>query len=188
MKKIGITGSIASGKTTASKFLSRNKGPLFSADKVVKELYLNNNFKKLICKKFKIKNIIGLKNVLRKKILQNNNNIKKLEMLIHPLVRREMKKFIKKNKDEKNIFLEIPLLVESKLMKFFDIIIFIKANKKVRLKRFELGGGKKKLFEILNKKQMSDNKKIQYCDHIVVNEKNFHILKKKLVDIMIKYV
>ena len=109
-------------------------------------------------------------------------------MLIHPLVRREMKKFIKKNKDEKNIFLEIPLLVESKLMKFFDIIIFIKANKKVRLKRFELRGGKKKLFEILNKKQMSDNKKIQYCDHTVVNEKNFHILKKKLVDIMIKYV
>ena len=39
MIKIGITGSIASGKTTASKIISNKKGPLFSADKVVKELY-----------------------------------------------------------------------------------------------------------------------------------------------------
>ena len=39
MKKIGITGSLASGKTTASKILSKRKGPLFSADDVVRQLY-----------------------------------------------------------------------------------------------------------------------------------------------------
>ena len=39
MIKIGITGSLASGKTTASKILSHRRGPLFSADKVVKKLY-----------------------------------------------------------------------------------------------------------------------------------------------------
>ena len=39
MKKIAITGSLASGKTTASKILSLNRGPLFSADKIVKNLY-----------------------------------------------------------------------------------------------------------------------------------------------------
>ena len=39
MKKFGITGSLASGKSTASKILSANKGPLFSADLVVKNLY-----------------------------------------------------------------------------------------------------------------------------------------------------
>ena len=41
MIKIGITGSLASGKTTASKILSQRRGPLFSADKAVKELYKN---------------------------------------------------------------------------------------------------------------------------------------------------
>ena len=41
MKKIGITGSLASGKTTASKILSFNKGPLFSADNIVKSFYKN---------------------------------------------------------------------------------------------------------------------------------------------------
>ncbi len=39
MIKIGITGSIASGKTTASKILSYKQGPLFSADEAVKKLY-----------------------------------------------------------------------------------------------------------------------------------------------------
>ena len=39
MRKIGITGSLASGKTTASKILSKGKGRLFSADEVVKQLY-----------------------------------------------------------------------------------------------------------------------------------------------------
>ena len=56
MKKIGITGSVASGKSTASKYLSYKKGPLFSADEAVKKLYKNKNFKKIISKKLKIKN------------------------------------------------------------------------------------------------------------------------------------
>ena len=55
MKKIAITGSLASGKTTASKILSLGKGPLFSADQVVKELYSKKFFNKLIRKKFKIR-------------------------------------------------------------------------------------------------------------------------------------
>ena len=45
MIKIGITGSLASGKTTASKILSNKRGPLFSADTAVMELYRNKVFK-----------------------------------------------------------------------------------------------------------------------------------------------
>ena len=41
--KVGITGSLASGKTTASKILSAGRGPLFSADAVVKKLYTKND-------------------------------------------------------------------------------------------------------------------------------------------------
>jgi|GEM_PF-5744847 len=56
MIKIGITGSLASGKTSASKILSHKRGPLFSADNIVNNLYQNKNFKFLLSKKFKIKN------------------------------------------------------------------------------------------------------------------------------------
>ena len=178
MKRIGITGSLASGKTTASKILSSQNGPLFSADNVVKNLYKKKNFKKLILRKFAISNHINLKKTLKNKIIKNSTNIKKLEKIIHPLVRKEMLKFAKINKSKKFVFFEIPLLVESKLMKNFDIIFFIKTKRSVRLKRFKTKGGDEKLFNTLDKKQIPDKKKIKYCDHIIVNENNLKILKK----------
>ena len=78
MIKIGITGSIASGKTTASKILSYRRGPLFSADEVVKRIYKNNNFKRILIKELKIEKKSSLKDALKKKILKNKKNIKKL--------------------------------------------------------------------------------------------------------------
>ena len=77
MIKIGITGSIASGKTTASKILSYKRGPLFSADNFVKKLYKNNNFKRLLTKEFNLEKKSNLKRLLKNKILKSKeNNIK----------------------------------------------------------------------------------------------------------------
>ena len=186
MKRIGITGSLASGKTTASKFLSAKKGPLFSADLVVNRLYSKKNFKSLLIRKFKLKNNSNIRYELKKKIFKNQSIIKNLEKIIHPLVRKEMRMFIQKNKSKSYCFFEIPLLIESKLMKNFDSIIFIKSSKKIRLKRFEKKGGTKRLFQILNNKQLSDSKKIKHCHYIVVNDKNKKILKDKLFFILKK--
>ena len=187
MIKVGITGSLASGKSTASKILSFRRGPLFSADLVVKELYQNNQFKSQIQKKFKLKNNNQIKISLRKLILEDKNNINKLEKIIHPLVRKKMRRFTQKNRNKKLLFYEIPLLIESKLMQYFDVIFFIKAKKQVRLKRFKLKKGDNKLFNLLNNKQMTDAKKIKFCDHIVVNEKNINMLKQNLSTIIKKY-
>ena len=183
MKKIGITGSLASGKTTASQILTSGKFPMFSADKIVSRLYSKNTFRLILFKKFKIKKNLNLKNNIRKKILENKSNIKKLEKIIHPIVRKEMYKFLKKNKKKKLVFMEIPLLIESKLMKIFDTIIFIKAKKSIRLKRFIKKGGDKRIFNILNDKQLSDVKKVLFSDIIVVNDENIKIFKKNLKDI-----
>tara|TARA_B100000941_G_C28307568_1_gene449770 strand:+ start:57 stop:620 length:564 start_codon:yes stop_codon:yes gene_type:complete len=186
MKKIGITGSLASGKTTACKILA-NKGPLFSADLTVKKFYEKEDLKILIAKKLKIKNPDNLKKIIKDKILTDKYLIKKLEKIIHPFVRKEMKKFTKKNKRKKILFFEIPLLIESKLMDYFNTIIFIKSKKSLRIKRFKAKGGNEKLFKVLNSKQLSDDKKLRYCDHIVVNEKNKIILKKQLLNIIKLY-
>lgn len=188
MIKIGITGSLASGKTTASKILSNTKHPLFNADKEVQNLYKKKFFRKLISKKLKIRNNAILKKEIKKKIIKKELSIKELENIIHPLVRKKMREFLKKNKNKKIIFFEIPLLIENKLMKLFDVIIFIKSSQKNRLKRFILKGGDKKIFRILNKKQLNDKKKIKYSDHIVVNDNNLNILKKRLSDIVKLYV
>ena len=184
MKKIGITGSLSSGKTTASKILSSKKGPLFSADEIVKKLYKKEKFTNLLVKVFKINKDLNLKDALKKKILKKKSNLKKLEKIIHPLVRLEMKKFLQKHSKKRFIFCEIPLLIESKLMKNFDVIFFIKAKKSIRLKRFESKGGNKIFFNFLNKHQLKDIKKTKYCDHVIVNESNLSIFKKKLLDIL----
>ena len=187
MIKIGITGSLASGKTTASKILSSRRGPLFSADKAVKDLYKNKHFKSLVSKKFKVKNNSKLKKSLKNLILKNKNNIRKLEKIIHPMVRKKMKNFTARNRNKKLLFYEIPLLIESKLMKHFNVIVFIKAKKQLRLRRFQSKSGDKKLFNLLNNKQINDVKKVKFCNHVVVNEKNLNILKKNLLVIINKY-
>ena len=68
-------------------------------------------------------------------------------------------------------------------MKIFDTIIFIKAKKSIRLKRFIKKGGDKRIFNILNNKQLSDVKKVIFSDIIVANDGNIKIFKKNLKDI-----
>ena len=61
MIKIGITGSLSSGKSAVAKLMSRNKYPLFDADKAVVGLYKKRDFMKKIKKKFNFKNTKNLK-------------------------------------------------------------------------------------------------------------------------------
>jgi|TARA_B110000211_G_scaffold10218_1_gene10797 dephospho-CoA kinase len=186
MIKIGITGSLSSGKSSAAKIMCKKKYPLFNADKTVSELYKKKTIIDKIKKKFGFKSN-NLKKELRKILVNNKNNLKKLEYIIHPLVRKEMKYFYKKNKSRKIVISEIPLLIESKLQNFFDVTIFIKASKSNRLKRFLKKGGNKKIFLYLEKCQLRQSKKEKFCDYIVVNNKPFSILKKNINNIIEKY-
>ena len=181
--KIGITGSLASGKSSVAKILSKNKTLLFSADKIVQELYFNNLFKKKIKKIFKIKKN-NIKDEIKKKLLNKEISLKDLGAAIHPFVRKKMKNFYKKNKKKEILFFEIPLLIESKLMNFFDFIILVAAPRKSRLKRYLKSGGNKKMFYFLDKNQLSAKHKIKYCDYLIVNNKSKNLLKKKVNDII----
>ena len=181
--KIGITGSLSSGKSSVAKIMSKNKSLLFSADKLVKDLYSNSLFKKKIKKKFKIKSK-NIKNEIKTKLLRNEIYLSELGAIIHPFVRKKMKEFYEKNRNKEIIFFEIPLLIESKLMKFFDCIILVAASKKDRLKRYLKNGGNKNMFNLLDKNQLSIKKKIKYCDYLIVNNKTKNILKKKVNDII----
>ena len=120
MIKIGITGSLASGKTTASKIISKKNGPLFSADKVVKKLYVQEKFKKLVSKKLNFKLSSDFKSQVKEKIFKKKINLKKLEKIIHPAVRKEMKLFIKKIKIKNIYFVKFPFWLR---VNFINILI-----------------------------------------------------------------
>jgi dephospho-CoA kinase len=187
MIKIGITGSISSGKTTASMFLSNKRGPVFNADKIVQKLYRKKNFKKLLANKFNLPLSSKFKEKLKDKVVSKKSNLNKLSKIIHPKVRKEMFIFLKKNKNKKLLFVEVPLLIENKLAKYFDKIIFIKSSKSLRLRRYKKKGGNKKLFELLDSKQIKDVKKMIFCDYVVVNNASLFVLKKKLLNIIKNY-
>ncbi len=101
--------------------------------------------------------------------MRNNDNLKKITKIVHPLVRKKMDYFIKKNKNKKIVILDIPLFLENKLNRKNDIIIFIQSSKKDISKRLL----KRKNY---NKKLISKFKQIQLPSRI----------KKKKSDIIIK--
>ena len=184
MIKIGITGSLASGKSTVARLISRNKYPIFNADNAVKTLYKKRIFTKKIQKQFHFKNTRNLKNKIKNLIKKDKKILKKLEMILHPLVRKEMGEFIKKKKNNKITIFEIPLLIESKLTRYFDLIIFIGAKKNIRLRRYVAKGGNKKIFTILEKRQKKPSKKIKISDHVIYNNKSVISLKKNIKKVL----
>ena len=186
MIKIGITGSLASGKSTVAKIIASKKYPLFDADKAVKKIYQTNSFKTKIFKKFKLKSKKNIKKNIKKIVSKNEKLLKGIEKIIHPIVRKQIRNFIKINKKKKFIIFEIPLLIESKLMKNYDKIIFVNARKDLRLKRFLKRGKSKKIFNILNRRQLSPGKKIKYCDYVINNNGSLKLLKKNIKNIMLR--
>ena len=130
MIKIGILGDIGSGKS----FIARQFGcPVFNADKEVNKIYKKNRYcyKKLRDKLPKyIKSYPINKIELSKAIIANNKNLRKVVNIVHPIVRKEMNFFLKRNNKSKMVVLDIPLLIENKLNKKKDILIFIDAKKK----------------------------------------------------------
>ena len=172
MLKIGITGSLASGKSTVAKLISRNRYPIFSADKTVKALYKKRIFIIKAKKKFNFKNTKNLKKKVINLIKKDKKILKQLELIIHPLVRREMRAFMRPKKNIKIKIFEIPLLIESKLTKYFDIIIFVGAKKNIRLKRYVAAGGDKKIFTILEKRQNKPSKKMKISDYVIYNNQS----------------
>ena len=109
-----------------------------------------------------------------------------LEKIIHPLVRREIRIFSSKNKKKKLLIFEIPLLVESKLMKNYDKIIFVNSRKDLRLKRYLKRKNNEKIFNVLNKRQLPPAKKIKFCDYVINNNGSLKLLKKNIENIMNK--
>ena len=177
MIKIGITGSLASGKSTVAKLMSKKKYPIFDADRVVANLYKRRNFLIKVKKKFYLKNLKNTKKKIKNLIREDKRALKQLELLIHPLVRKEMRIFMRKKKDAKIGIFEIPLLIESKLMKYFDSIIFVGAKRNIRLRRYK---GRREIFTALDKRQIISSKKMKISDHVIYNNQSKKNLKKRI--------
>ena len=187
MIRIAIVGDIGSGKSYVAKQFGYQ---VFNADNEVKKIYKNNRkcFRKL--KKILpdyIKNFPIQKTEVTNAILSRNNNLKKIIKIIHPEVRKKMNSFIKRNKNSKFVVLDIPLLLENKINKKKDIIVFIDAKKKEINKRLK----KKfsinlKIIKKFRKLQLPVEFKKQQSDFIIKNNFRDNYVKKNVKKVLEK--
>ena len=155
MIKIGILGEIGSGKS----YVAQNFGyPVFNADYEVAIVYQKNKkvFNKLKTKLPKYISSFPIKKLeISNAILSNKNNLNKIVKIVHTEIRKKMNNFLKKNKNKKIVILDIPLLLENKINKKEDILIYVQSKKSSILKRLK----KRKNF---NQKLLKKFKAIQY--------------------------
>jgi len=137
MLRIGILGDIGSGKSYVAKSFGY---PVFNADKEVAQLYQKE--KKIFIKLKKVlpNHIFTFpinKNEISKAILTKKINLKKIIKIVHYEIRKKLNIFLKKNKSKKIVILDIPLLLENKINKKNDILIFVEAKKSGIFKRLK---------------------------------------------------
>ena len=181
MIRIAVVGDIGSGKShVAGKF----GYPVFNADAEVSKLYKNSRkcFSKL--KKALPKYIVSFpvkKSQILKAVVNSQKNLKKVVKIIHPEVRRKMNKFIKKNRSKRIIVLDIPLLIENKINKKSDILVFVDAKKKEINKRLKKRSNfNPKIVEKLKKLQLPLEIKKRKSHFIIKNNFKNNFVKKNV--------
>ena len=182
MIRIGIMGSIGSGKTFVAKLF---KYPVFIADNEVRNIYKNSKvcFKRL---KKKLPDYITTFPVKKSELINAINNDKKnlniISSIVHPLVRKKMQNFIKKNKNGKIVVLDVPLLIENKLNKKNDVLVFVKSNRNKILERLKKRPNyNKKILKSLSQNQIINSKKLRMANYIIDNNFSPHIMKNKII-------
>ena len=170
MIRIGILGDIGSGKS----YVARNFGyPVFNADHEVAQLYQKNKkifvrLKKNLPKYFHLFPI--KKEEISNAILANKNNLNKIVKIVHTEVRKKMNLFLRKNKNEKIVILDIPLLLENKINKKKDILVFVQSKKlEIEKKLKKRKNFNQKLLKKFKSIQYSTNYKKKKSDYVIKN-------------------
>ena len=190
MYKIGITGSIGTGKTTLANMFALFKIPVFDADKEIKKI-LNN---KEVMQKLNIMfpDIIKKNNIDKPKlktiIFSDKNKKKKLEDLLYPYLEIEKNKFINVNFKKKILVYDVPLIYETKSENQYDLILLTNCNKNIQKARvLERDKITSSLFESIIKSQLSFSEKIRFKPKLINtnNLKIFTLIKVILLLIRI---
>ena len=187
MIRIGILGTIGSGKSYVANIFGF---PVFDADYEVAKLYKKNRKTYLKLKKILPKNIKSFpveKKEVAEAILQKKGNLKKIIKIVHAEVRKKMNFFLKKNKNKKFIVLDIPLLLENKINKKGDVLIFVDSKKKDILKKLtKRKNFNKKLFNKFKKIQFSSKYKMKKSHFIIKNDFTKKTISNNIKDILRK--
>ena len=186
--KIGITGSIGMGKSTVSSIFRNNNIKVWDADFEVHNLYKKgeDGYNSIISIYPELKDKVEINrkkvsNLLREKKI----DLKLIEEIIHPLLIRSREEFIKKNKKDKLLIFDIPLLYETKAYIWLDYVINVFCSEKNQIERLK----KRENFDIkkinyLISKQISVNQKNKKADYVINTDQDLKQVERQVINFL----
>ena len=173
---IGITGSIACGKSTVSDYLIAKGYTIIDADKLGHVALTSNDVKRKLAEKFG-ENILENNEISREKlgkiVFGNTENLKNLNSIIHPKIKELILKLQEKHKDEDLVFLDIALLYEANFVDLVEKVVVVYADEEVQLERLITRNSlsKEEAFKRIES-QMSPQEKAALGDFVINNSYN----------------
>ena len=181
MKKIAISGNIASGKSTVQRIIIEKGYKVLDTDEVSHDILSVKN--KNLYEAFKNYDVFENGEFSRKKvgnlIFSDMIAKQKIESIMHLQITEKIKDFFANNKNEEMVFVGIPLLFEANMEYLFDKIIFIYTNDNIRLERlikrnnYTIEYAKKRI-----ECQINQDKKVSKSDFLIYNNGT----KKELIE------
>ena len=186
--KIGITGSIGMGKSTVSSIFRNNNIKVWDADFEVHTLYKKGKegYNSIISIYPELKDKVEIN---RKKVFyllrEEKIDLKLIEKIIHPLLIKSREKFIKKNKKDKLLIFDIPLLYETKAYIWLDYVINVFCSKKNQIERLK----QRENFDIkkinyLISKQISVNQKNKKADYVINTDQDLKQVERQVINLI----
>lgn len=188
MKLAAITGSIGCGKTTLAG-LARELGyVVFDIDHWSRELYLRPAYINKVAAVFPdvAENGKINKKKLRDLVFNDREQLKKLEAIAHPFLKRRLVEAIRKNGKYDGIFvLDAALLFEAGWDKYCDLIIVADVDYEIQKQRvMKRDGISAEDFDKINNIQMSNAEKTELADVVIDTDKPLNLLKTELLCII----
>lgn len=171
---VGLTGGIATGKSTVSKILESKGFSIIDADRLVKDVYALPETKEFILKRHPevIQNGQISFPLLREKVFSDQTTKIDIESFIYQRLPAAFNSALKKLKDPKVIIYDVPLLFEKKLAPFFDLTVLVYAPRNIQRARLMTRDGHQETMadNILNQ-QMDIEEKKEKAKFIIDNSK-----------------
>ena len=188
-KLIGITGGIGAGKSTVSTICKHLGFKVYNSDQRAKEIVSEDPIiKKKLISFFGnniYKNGVLNRKFLSDKIFNDKSSLEQINSIIHPAVKKDFNSWVINNSNEKILFKESALLLESGAYKELDKIILIVSDKNLRVSRVlnrDQNRSKKEIESIIDK-QIDEVDAIKYTDIVIDNNH-----KKMLLPSVIKEI